>query len=206
MADLLAKMDEQKRMRLINAGMKVFAEHSFEKASTNTIVKEAGISKGLLYHYFDTKEALFEYLIEFSVKAMALPATEEIGYGEKDILKRIRAIARFELATMKKYPAMLEFIKNAYRYHTFEEMMTSITKHYPVPLEMIYKHNIDESLFKEGVNIPLAITTIQWTVEKIAEACTLKWAQGIHVDLEDVFVEVDVYLDHFRQVYYNNER
>lgn len=50
--ELLSEMDPDKRLRLINAAMKEFSENHFDKASTNTIVKEVGISKGLLNHYF----------------------------------------------------------------------------------------------------------------------------------------------------------
>ena len=44
------KLDDEKRDRILNAAMKEF-RYGYVKASTDIIVKEAGISKGLLFHY-----------------------------------------------------------------------------------------------------------------------------------------------------------
>ena len=48
-----------------NATLKEFGKHEFEKVSTNTIVKNAVISKGLLFHYFENKKSLVEYLEDY---------------------------------------------------------------------------------------------------------------------------------------------
>ena len=45
------KKDKQDRM--ISAALKVFAINGYRHASTDDIVKEANISKGLLFHYFE---------------------------------------------------------------------------------------------------------------------------------------------------------
>ena len=61
--------DEEKQERIINAAMKEFLS-GFKAAATDTIVREAGISKGLLFHYFGTKENLYNYLISHAVKTI----------------------------------------------------------------------------------------------------------------------------------------
>lgn len=38
----------------------MFSEHGFERATNALIARQAGISPGLIYWYFDSKEALFE--------------------------------------------------------------------------------------------------------------------------------------------------
>ena len=43
-------LELEKQDRIINAAIKEFAQKGYDKASTNEIVKEAGISKGLLYN------------------------------------------------------------------------------------------------------------------------------------------------------------
>ena len=47
------------RQKIIDAALKEFGQHGYEGASTNQICLSAGISKGLLYHYFKSKENLF---------------------------------------------------------------------------------------------------------------------------------------------------
>lgn len=52
------------RDRILNAAVAVFGEHGYEGASTNQICADAGISKGLLFHYFKSKENLFMAVLE----------------------------------------------------------------------------------------------------------------------------------------------
>ena len=52
---------------MINAALKVFAKNGYKHASTDDIVKEAGISKGLLFHYFVSKMGLYSFLLDYSV-------------------------------------------------------------------------------------------------------------------------------------------
>ena len=47
------------RAALIEAGRRLFAEHGFAGVGTETLVREAGVSRGALYHQFDDKTELF---------------------------------------------------------------------------------------------------------------------------------------------------
>ncbi|MFD6209493.1 TetR/AcrR family transcriptional regulator, partial [Peribacillus sp. NPDC060253] len=60
-------MDKEKQDRIINAAIKEFAQKGYDNASTNEIVKEAGISKGLLFHYFQNKKQLYLFLYEHMI-------------------------------------------------------------------------------------------------------------------------------------------
>ena len=48
-------LKKEKQDRMINAALKVFALNGYRHASTDDIVREAAISKGLLFHYFENK-------------------------------------------------------------------------------------------------------------------------------------------------------
>lgn len=58
--EIFKNIDEEKRGRIINSALEEFSKNSFDKASTNIIVKNAGISKGSLFHYFKNKQELYE--------------------------------------------------------------------------------------------------------------------------------------------------
>ena len=47
------------RRKIVDAALREFGQRGYEGASTNQICFTAGISKGLLYHYFKNKENLF---------------------------------------------------------------------------------------------------------------------------------------------------
>lgn len=49
--------------RILEAGKREFLQKGFEKASLRNIVKEAGVTTGAFYGYYDSKEALFDALV-----------------------------------------------------------------------------------------------------------------------------------------------
>ncbi|TPN84157.1 TetR/AcrR family transcriptional regulator [Mesorhizobium sp. CU2] len=59
-----AGQDPMKRAQIIEGARRVFIDKGFEAASMNDITREAGVSKGTIYVYFENKEELFEALIE----------------------------------------------------------------------------------------------------------------------------------------------
>ncbi len=54
-SEKLKSLTLDKQERIINASLAEFARNGYERASTNEIVKEAGISKGSLFVYFNNK-------------------------------------------------------------------------------------------------------------------------------------------------------
>ena len=77
------KVIEDRREQIIDAAMRVFAQKGYSKATNKDIAREAGITTGLIYYYFDSKEALLKAILEarsplklmttFPPQALALP-------------------------------------------------------------------------------------------------------------------------------------
>lgn len=59
-------LSSEKREKIFTAAAEEFAEHGYKKASVNSIVKTAGISKGSLFQYFSTKRNLFDGLVDLA--------------------------------------------------------------------------------------------------------------------------------------------
>src|SRR5436190_1207531 len=51
------KVVEDRREQIIDAAMHVFAQKGFTKATNKDIAHEAGITPGLIYYYFESKDA-----------------------------------------------------------------------------------------------------------------------------------------------------
>jgi AcrR family transcriptional regulator len=58
------KVVEDRREQIIDAAMRAFSQKGFTKATNKDIAREAGITPGLIYHYFENKEALLKAIIE----------------------------------------------------------------------------------------------------------------------------------------------
>lgn len=55
-----------RRQKLLELGIDLFSGHSYHELSIDRIAKAAGISKGLLYHYFPSKRAYYVETVRFS--------------------------------------------------------------------------------------------------------------------------------------------
>jgi AcrR family transcriptional regulator len=61
------EMREEKMTLIMDVALKHFAKEGYFTTTINHIAKHAGISKGLMYNYFDSKEALLKAIIHRSV-------------------------------------------------------------------------------------------------------------------------------------------
>ena len=64
---------EIKKSQIIKAALDLFVERGYYGTKTSQISRRAGISEGLLFHYFPTKEILLEELINIGLEGMRMP-------------------------------------------------------------------------------------------------------------------------------------
>jgi AcrR family transcriptional regulator len=55
---------QERRSQLIDTALALFAEKGVERTTIKDIAERAGVAQGLVYHYFDSKDALFYAIIE----------------------------------------------------------------------------------------------------------------------------------------------
>jgi TetR/AcrR family transcriptional regulator, cholesterol catabolism regulator len=55
---------EERRLQILDVALTVFASHGFNGTSIKDIAEAAGISQGLMYHYFASKEILLEEVVK----------------------------------------------------------------------------------------------------------------------------------------------
>ena len=115
MNDKFFDLKKEKQDRMINACLKVFAKNCYDHASTDEMVKEAQISKGLLFHYFESKLGLYEFLFDYCAKYMMLE-TSSLGKAvEKDYFVVYAQLLDVKTQVAKTYPYMEFFLQNAYK-------------------------------------------------------------------------------------------
>lgn len=103
-------LKQEKQARMVNAALKIFALKGYQHASTDDIVKEAGISKGLLFHYFDSKLGTYSFIYDFSSRYIALELSSAIDPGETSYFEIRRQMEAAKMQVMKSYPFMFYFL------------------------------------------------------------------------------------------------
>lgn len=205
MEDVLVKMDPDKKEALIQSALKEFGNHTFDKASTNVIVKEAGISKGLLFHYFPSKQKLYDYLVDFFFEKSMTDMVKFMDFDEPDLLERISKVIKFKMAYIKEYPSMIGFAKVFYQNHTVEDAKAIINEYIPDMYLEFYTKNVDYSLFKEGIDVTKVIQIVQWTVERLSDDYGALLVKEQLMPIEVMYEQVEAYILEFKKGFYKNQ-
>ncbi|MEU7892690.1 TetR/AcrR family transcriptional regulator [Nonomuraea sp. NPDC049152] len=84
--------EEPVRQRLLSEATRLFADRGFESTSVQEIVVAAGVTKGAMYHYFDSKDDLL-HEIYGRVLRMQMERLTKIADGPGTVSERLHAAA-----------------------------------------------------------------------------------------------------------------
>ncbi len=191
---------KEKQDRMINAALKIFARNGYRGASTDDMVKEAGISKGLLFHYFVSKLGLYTFIFDYSTRYMTLELTTSVDKKETDFFEIYKQIEFAKMHALKNYPYMQEFL-NSTLYEDVNEALLAIEERRNAltgVYEAIYAQ-MDTGKFKPEVDARKLQKILELTTKGIMEE---HFREG-SFQPEMLYREVTGYLDMMRAVTMN---
>lgn len=196
-------MHPEKRDKIINSVLEEFSKNDYAKASTNNIVKNANISKGLLYHYFGTKKNLYETLKHFVMETTIKDVQEKTNWENRDIFERIKEVTFIKFQISHRYPYIFDFAGIVFQNHSVEDIKKMVEDFSPSLYEQIFTLNIDFSLFKERVDVQKSINIIRWTLERFSEETRARM-MALHqtIDFKQIENEMDAYLEILKESFY----
>jgi len=163
-------LPEEKKKRIIDACMEEFARNGYDKASTNNIVKKAGISKGAIFHYFGNKKNLYLYILDYVISYMTKRLYDIIGTPSADVFERIMNTGLAKIRLVYEEPLMYEIFYMAF-ISTPEELKEEIQKRYnKIYAENVpaFIENIDMSRFRKDINPAKALETIMLFIDALS--------------------------------------
>ena len=169
----MATREEQKEARrneILLVALDLFIKKGFGGTRITDIAKAANMSTGLLFHYYDSKEKLYEALVELGVlgpqMAMPLPATDPIEFLES-AAKMIFYYMKESPYTAKVFVLMMQVCNQEPVTEKIGELVKKIT-------------NVEDSIpiIKKGQEVgeikdgdPLALSVAFWgAIQGIAES------------------------------------
>lgn len=191
-------LKKEKQDRMINASLKVFALNGYKHASTDDIVSEAGISKGLLFHYFGSKLGLYTFLYDYSVRFMKLELTR--GVNDTVDYFEIRRQTEFsKMQVLKNYPYMQRFLDRS-KSEDVSEVLSAIKDQRGV-MDETYKEIIDKadkSLFNAGVDFNKLDSMLEYTIKGLMS----ERFDDMSFNPELLYNEILSYLDMMKNITY----
>ena len=108
----LDKLSPEKQASILQSAIAEFSQKPFAYANTDVITRNAGISKGLLFHYFGSKKAVYLYALRVALDRLtaATPDPESGGFYEQ-----LFFVMDEKLRLCRDYPAETLFVNMAAR-------------------------------------------------------------------------------------------
>lgn len=96
MARTIARDHEEKRQAILATAAAFFAKNGFDRSSMNQLATACGVSKALIYHYYDSKDALLFDIVRTHLSDLlaAIRAVDVSGDPEAALRRLARAILK----------------------------------------------------------------------------------------------------------------
>jgi AcrR family transcriptional regulator len=157
---------EEKRRLILDAAVRVFARKGFHTSRVGDIAEEAGVSHGLLYHYFDSKDELLETVFRETWDEVlgAIAAVEASGEPARE---QLRQVAKILLRGWQNQPERTTVImREIARTRELQRLISDLTKPREA-VERIIRAGQEAGDFRRDVDARLASTVFYGGIDDI---------------------------------------
>ncbi len=159
----------EEQQRILEACIEEFARNGYAAASTNAIVKRAGIPKGTLFYYFGSKKDLYLYVFDHAVARFVEAFDRLTGELPADLFERLLYRGRARMQFVVEHPRLYQLFFNALL-HTPDEIqpeMTTRYAEYAAAGRDRLTEGLDLSSFRAGVQVDEAVELVKLVLEGI---------------------------------------
>ncbi|MFM1851777.1 MAG: hypothetical protein RIS54_1461 [Verrucomicrobiota bacterium] len=172
------------RDRLLRTAISLFSNKGFDGVSVNDIVKQAGVNKRMVYHYFENKARLYQEALSYAYDGLSAFEQETIGDAQslEDIVKRL-VLVYFEFPRIHPKFTQLMLWENLNKGQGIRNSRARLSKDSVVArLAMAIRQDADGVKWRKDLDATeLLITIIGICQVYASHRYTL--SQGLHINL-----------------------
>lgn len=173
---------EDKRQAILNATLRLISKNGFHGTAMAKVAQEAGVSAGIIYHYFDSKDDLMDELYRDIKRRFGQMLND--SFDQTQPLKiQIRQI----LGLMMKYyiqrPLESAFLEQYTRSPYFSHEIEDEVSRYYLPLLESFQRGQQEMIIKDFPGAVVHTLTVD-----VATSLAQKHAAGL-INLTDELIE-----------------
>jgi AcrR family transcriptional regulator len=158
-----AALPEMRRQQIIAAASEVICRRGVDGARLKDVADEAGVSLGLVQHYFRTRDALvretFEALLDLSIRTWAVVAARE-----PDPVRRLMALLRFQVQGWAPFATRwsfwVEFWSATSRDPRLQELANDIYRRWESPWRALIKEGVAAGVFRPALPMDQLISLL----------------------------------------------
>ncbi len=196
MNDRFFELKKEKQDRMINSALKVFSQYGYRHASTDEIIRGAGISKGLLFHYFESKIGLYAFLYDYATRFVTLELTANVEKNENGYFQLYKQILNAKTDSMAQYPYIFLFLHKADE-ETDKDALFEISERrekYKRIMDAL-RDRADITIFENGADYQKLWKVLDFTVDGLMESAVKGDNFRSDIFLEEATEYVDMIRD-----------
>jgi len=177
---------EEKRRQILNAAVRVFARTGYHDSRVGDIAKDAGVAYGLVYHYFDSKDAVLEAVFR-EAWGRLLAAINEVERSPQPAPEQLRLVTKIVLRTWRDDPDLVRLlVREITRSPHLQREIDEIAEAFAA-LERIVAHGQREGTIRATLDARLAAWMLYGALEEILTG----WVLGQLRDAPDDVVAAE---------------
>ena len=184
------QLPEERQSQILTGAMRAFAEHGFDKCSMADVAEYAGVSKALIFHYFNTKDALYDYVSSYA-NSLRVQTHQKLSISPSDDL--LEAFAKL----VKQRIALTQLNPEAYRFLNHAVMFENLPSTDENILGLL---KTDTSRLRKGYDDPEIVKLLGWITDGFIEE-HLKAKSSARKEL----AELDKWLITLRKMLYKDK-
>jgi AcrR family transcriptional regulator len=162
MYENFTRIPAEEQKRILDVCLEEFSLHGYQQASTNAMVKKAGIPKGTLFYFFGGKKDLYLYLLDLAIIRYTDWTKGHVVDLPSDLFERLLHNGRVRMEFVIQEPVLYKFFHSAF-VNVDPEVRTEVESRAPSfdadSMQWLMK-DLDLLKFKEGVDIQKAIQLV----------------------------------------------
>ena len=180
-----AAAQEERRRQILDAAVRAFAKKGYHASRVSDIAEEAGVAYGLVYHYFESKDAVLESIFRdmWGMMVAAINAVEDVEESPREQLRKSCAIV---LRTWRDYPDVVRVLVREVA-RSGEQLQREVEEisHAFEALQRIVERGQAQNVFRDDIPPRLASWVIYGALEEILTGWVLGRLPGDDDDIKE---------------------
>jgi TetR/AcrR family transcriptional regulator, fatty acid metabolism regulator protein len=166
-------VQEDRRRRILDAAVRVFARSGYHGSRVGDIATEAGVAHGLLYHYFASKDEVLETVFRENFGQL-LERFRAVEAAEEPAPEKLEGIAKILLRTWRNDPDLVTvMVREVARSPQLQAQVDEVREAFAIVQRVIEQGQADGT-FRRDVDAQLA----SWVVYGGLEEVLTGWVLG----------------------------
>jgi AcrR family transcriptional regulator len=148
----IIKKQEQVKNKIVSVASSVFNKYGFKKATIEDIAQAARMGKSSIYYYFESKEVIFEAVVQQEAHLLSLELEKKVINSQDNPKEKIRNYVLIRMRFLKEMVNFFEALKNDYLGNLAftERIRKRYDKEEQQMLHKILEEGVNQGIFKLG--------------------------------------------------------